>query len=216
MVMEIIKEHAPNLIFMAPVCGPWLNMQRIQQDQNCQWLNSWHPQLKHSGAHFAGANGTLGLALIKWPRLDAFGIDETPPRNSPGSGRFCPSTPATKSLKPWPALRPPTLALKLQKPCPERWPLTAPSLQPRALPTQPAKGRRLVASLCASNAANGRRLVADLVLAFEKNEGAARGKSTKQRGQRARLPQSEALGSNRRSCNLQAGNVCSQNVPASG
>ena len=31
-------------------------------------------------------------------------------------------------------------------------------------------------------------------------EGAARGESTKQRGQRARLPQSKALGSNRRSC----------------
>ena len=32
MVMEIIKEQAPDLILMAPVCGPWSNMQNIQQD----------------------------------------------------------------------------------------------------------------------------------------------------------------------------------------
>ena len=56
-----------------------------------------------------------------------------------------------------------------------------------------------------------RRLVADLLLAFEADrprvasflrfyEGAARGESTEQHGQRARLPQSKALSSNRRSC----------------
>ena len=33
MVMEIIKEQAPDVILMAPVCGPWSNMQNIQQDQ---------------------------------------------------------------------------------------------------------------------------------------------------------------------------------------
>ena len=33
MVMEIIGEQAPDVIFMAPVCGPWSNMQKIQQDQ---------------------------------------------------------------------------------------------------------------------------------------------------------------------------------------
>ena len=31
MVMEIIKEQAPDVILMAPVCGPWSNMQNIQQ-----------------------------------------------------------------------------------------------------------------------------------------------------------------------------------------
>ena len=57
--------------------------------------------------------------------------------------------PATKSLKPRPALWIPTLARKLQKPCPERRPLPALSLQPRALPTQPASERLTpVASLC--------------------------------------------------------------------
>ena len=33
MVMEIIREQAPDVILMAPVCGPWSNMQSIQQDQ---------------------------------------------------------------------------------------------------------------------------------------------------------------------------------------
>ena len=32
MVMEIIREQAPDVILMAPVCGPWSNMQNIQQD----------------------------------------------------------------------------------------------------------------------------------------------------------------------------------------
>ena len=41
MVMEIIKEQAPDVILMAPVCGPWSNMQNIQQDH----------QLKH-GRYF--------------------------------------------------------------------------------------------------------------------------------------------------------------------
>ena len=91
--------------------------------------------------------------------------------------RLCPSAPATNSLKPWPALWPPTLAMKSQKPCSERWPLTAPLTQPRAaLPTQPANRRRLF--LCSY-------------------EGAARGESTKQRGQRATAPEQ---GSSRRSC----------------
>ena len=45
-------------------------------------------------------------------------------------------TPATKLLKPWPALWPPTLTMKSQKPRPERWPL--------------------VAAACASNAASER------------------------------------------------------------
>ena len=33
MVMEIIREQAPDVILMAPVCGPWSKMQNIQQDQ---------------------------------------------------------------------------------------------------------------------------------------------------------------------------------------
>ena len=33
MIMEIIREQAPDVILMAPVCGPWSNMQNIQQDQ---------------------------------------------------------------------------------------------------------------------------------------------------------------------------------------
>ena len=37
MVMEIIKEQAPDVILMAPVCGPWSNMQNIQQDQQRVW-----------------------------------------------------------------------------------------------------------------------------------------------------------------------------------
>ena len=37
MVMEIIKEQAPDLILMAPVCGPWSNMQNIRQDQQKVW-----------------------------------------------------------------------------------------------------------------------------------------------------------------------------------
>ena len=51
MVMEIIKEQAPDLILMAPACGPWSNMQNIQQDQQKVWekrkryiwLSLWHP-----------------------------------------------------------------------------------------------------------------------------------------------------------------------------
>ena len=37
MVMEIIREQAPDVILMAPVCGPWSNMQNIQQDQQRVW-----------------------------------------------------------------------------------------------------------------------------------------------------------------------------------
>ena len=37
MVMEIIKEQAPDLILMAPVCGPWSKMQNIQKDQQKVW-----------------------------------------------------------------------------------------------------------------------------------------------------------------------------------
>ena len=33
MVMEIIREQAPDVILMAPVCGPWSSMQNIKQDQ---------------------------------------------------------------------------------------------------------------------------------------------------------------------------------------
>ena len=53
----------------------------------------------------------------------------------PDQARLCPSAPATNSLKPWPALWPPTLAMKSQKPCSERWPVDA-------------------AARCASNAAS--------------------------------------------------------------
>ena len=46
-VMEIIREQAPDVILMAPVCGPWSNMQNIQQDQRGNaifpWLSLWHP-----------------------------------------------------------------------------------------------------------------------------------------------------------------------------
>ena len=37
MVMEITREQAPDVILMAPVCGPWSNMQNIQQDQQKVW-----------------------------------------------------------------------------------------------------------------------------------------------------------------------------------
>ena len=37
MVTEIIREQAPDVILMAPVCGPWSNMQNIQQDQQRVW-----------------------------------------------------------------------------------------------------------------------------------------------------------------------------------
>ena len=37
MVMEIIREQAPDVILMAPVCGPWSNMPNIQQDQQRVW-----------------------------------------------------------------------------------------------------------------------------------------------------------------------------------
>ena len=37
MVMEIIKEQAPDLILVAPVCGPWSNTQNIQQYQQKVW-----------------------------------------------------------------------------------------------------------------------------------------------------------------------------------
>ena len=47
--------------------------------------------------------------------------------------------------------------MKSQKPRPERWPLVAAACA--------SNGRRLVASLCATQPANGRRLVADLLLA---------------------------------------------------
>ena len=72
--------------------------------------------------------------------------------------------------------------------------------------------RRLVASLCASPTARRRPLAClrsrsparrRSVLRF--CEGAARGESTKQHGQRARLPQSKALSSNRRSCAFKRG-----------
>ena len=33
MVMEIIRDQAPAVILMAPVCEPWSNTQNIQQDQ---------------------------------------------------------------------------------------------------------------------------------------------------------------------------------------
>ena len=87
--------------------------------------------------------------LTLWPQhLAAFdGIAIGPldlTKSFPGAfeslGKLFHSAPATKSLRPRPALWIPTLAMKLQKPCPERRPLTAPS-QPRALPTQPASER---------------------------------------------------------------------------
>ena len=37
MVMEIIREQAPDVILMSPVCGPWSNTQNIQQDQQRVW-----------------------------------------------------------------------------------------------------------------------------------------------------------------------------------
>ena len=37
MAMEIIREQAPDVILMAPVCGPWSNTQNIQQDQQRVW-----------------------------------------------------------------------------------------------------------------------------------------------------------------------------------
>ena len=37
MVMETIKEQTPDLILMAPVCGPRSNMQKIQKDQQRVW-----------------------------------------------------------------------------------------------------------------------------------------------------------------------------------
>ena len=34
---DVIREQAPDVILMAPVCGPWSNMQNIQQDQQRVW-----------------------------------------------------------------------------------------------------------------------------------------------------------------------------------
>ena len=51
--------------------------------------------------------------------------------------------------------------------------------------------------------ANGRQLVAELLLAFEAAKETAASRPSD--GQRARLPQSKALGSNRRSCALKRG-----------
>ena len=95
----------------------------------------------------------------------------------------------------------PTLATKSQKPRPERWPRTDPSPPCAALPrSQRADNGLLPASV---QPANGRQLVAELLLAFEAaKENAA---SRPSHGQRARLPQSKALGSNRRGCALKRG-----------
>ena len=132
-----------------------------------------------------------GERILAYKSVPAF-----PCKAFPDKARLCPSAPATNSLKPWPALWPPTLAMKSQKPCSERWPLHAPSTQPRAaLPTQPANRDGLSPA-----SALPRRLVADLLLAFEADrprvasflrfyEGAACGESTKQHGQRATAPE---------------------------
>ena len=88
-------------------------------------------------------------------------------------------------MKPWPALWPPTLATKSQKPRPERWPLTDPSLPLcAALPTQPASGQRLVASLCSQQTA-----VSSLPTSCLPLKQIARASHPF----RARLPQSKAL-----------------------
>ena len=135
---------------------------------------------------------------------------------------FFPFQPTTKSLTPWPAL----------------WPLTLAMAQPRAaLPTQPANGQRLVASLCASPTARRRplyegaaaaqatrparatplqpsqlRLQARNVSANPSEEIAAALASTMARRLRAKTPceaqatapveRSDALGSSWRSCNF--------------
>ena len=95
----------------------------------------------------------------------------------------------------------PTLATKSQKPRPERWPLTDPSPPCAALPrSQRADNGLLPASV---QPANCRQLVAALLLAFEAAKETAASRPSD--GQRARLPQSKALGSNRRSCALKRG-----------
>ena len=54
MVMEIIREQAPDVILMAPVCGPWPGQicrtssktnKRLGKsgDATFPWLNLWHP-----------------------------------------------------------------------------------------------------------------------------------------------------------------------------
>ena len=95
----------------------------------------------------------------------------------------------------------PTLATKSQKPRPERWPLTDPSPPCAAPPrSQRADNGLLPASV---QPANGRQLVAELLLAFEAAKETAASRPSD--GQRARLPHSKALGSNRRSCALKRG-----------
>ena len=88
----------------------------------------------------------------------------------------------------------PTLATKSQKPRPE---LTRPL---RCASTQRADNGLLPASV---QPANGRQLVAELLLAFKAAKETAASRPSD--GQRARLPQSKALGSNRRSCALKRG-----------
>ena len=70
---------------------------------------------------------------------------------------------ATKSLKPWPVLWPPTLAMKSQKPCLNN--------APRCASNTASERTTARCSLCASPTARRRPLY----------EGAARGESTKQR-----------------------------------
>ena len=175
--------------------------------------------------------------LTLWPQhLAAFDeiaigpLDLT--KSFPGAfeslGKLFHSAPATKSLKPRPALWIPTLAMKLQKPCPERRPLAAARLS-SAASKRKADG---LLQASASNAANFGlhccSLEAGNVSATPSDEIAAACASTMaqrsledvtavspcrrkqsrtptQFGQRATAPvRSEALGPSRRSCNFQA------------
>ena len=49
MVMEIIREQAPDVILMAPVCGPWSIMNKTNKESGRSgnaifpWLSLWHP-----------------------------------------------------------------------------------------------------------------------------------------------------------------------------
>ena len=47
MVMEIIREQAPDVILMAPVCGPWSNMQNIREKRRRYLPMVARYQLKH-------------------------------------------------------------------------------------------------------------------------------------------------------------------------
>ena len=70
MVMEIIKEQAPDVILMAPVCGPWSNMQNIQQDQQRVWekRKRYLPMVEFVASIARSTEDTSSLNIRRHPR----------------------------------------------------------------------------------------------------------------------------------------------------